>query len=209
MPLTPYPIGAEPTSQTLILSCHPALTCDVQLVIQARFHVQTAEHNPWLGLQFELLGDVDRIHLPPKTSDGPADGLWQHTCAELFVRTANSPAYQEFNFSPSGQWAAYRFSSERQRNPQSEAEHPAVPPVIHVLGADASISIEIRLPLRNLARDTGAEGLLLGLSMVTELSNDEMSYWALHHPRADRPDFHHPDGCVLPLSLPPSPTPFR
>ena len=209
MPLTPYPIGADPTSQTLILSCHPALTCGVQLVVQARVHVQTAEHIPWLGLQFELLGDVDRIRLPPKISDGPADGLWQHTCAELFVRTANSPAYQEFNFSPSGQWAAYRFSSERQRNPQSEAAQPAWPPAIQVQGAEACIGIEIRLPLHNLARDTGAEGLLLGLSMVTELGNDELSYWALHHPRADRPDFHHPDGCVLPLSLPPSPTPFR
>ena len=209
MSVTTNPTAPEVSHPTLSLSCHPASLCGVQLAVQARILIQVEEPEPWLGIQFELQGGADRIRLPPKSGNQPADGLWQHTCAELFVRTANSPAYQEFNFSPSGQWAAYRFSSERQRDPQSEAENPAGPPIIHVHGAEQCIAMEIRLPLHCVQRDTGGGGLLLGLCMVTELVNGDLSYWALHHPRPDRPDFHHPDGCVLPLSWPPSPTPFR
>lgn len=202
MPLMSDPTAADVSHPSLSLSCHPANLCGVRLAVQARVHVQMQEPEPWLGIRVELLGDVGRIRLPPKTNNQPADGLWQHTCAELFVRTAHSPAYQEFNFSPSGQWAAYRFSSERQRDPRSEAENPAGTPTIHVHGAENCIGIGIRLPLDNVPRDTGTGGLLLGLSVVTELVNGELSYWALHHPRPDRPDFHHPDGCVLPLSWP-------
>ena len=94
-----------------------------------------------------------------------------------------------------------------QRDPRAETEHPALPPTIHTLATAECISITIRLPLPILPPLTRAGGLLLGLSLVTERHDGELSYWALHHPRADRPDFHHPDGCVLPLQLPPSSTP--
>ena len=43
-----------------------------------------------------------------------ADVLWQHTCFEAFVAPAGAPGYHEFNFSPSLDWAIYRFSAYRE-----------------------------------------------------------------------------------------------
>jgi hypothetical protein len=204
MALTKLPVTADMASQDLKLISHPANPRTMGLEVFAGVRVQRVESNPVLHLQFELFGDVDRILLPAANGTQPADGLWQHTCAELFVRTSGNPAYQEFNFSPSGQWAAYRFSSERQRDSQAEVNHPALPPSIRIHAASGRLHINIFLPLQNLPPAAIGGVLRLGLSMVTERDNGELAYWALRHPRADRPDFHHQDGCVLPLPLLPS-----
>ena len=39
----------------------------------------------------------------------------------------------------------------------------------------------------------------LGLSAVLEEKDGTKSYWALSHPNADKPDFHHPDCFVAQL----------
>lgn len=202
MPLPPVPAFADAAHQPLSLSCHPTFTGGVQWVVQTHLQVHAAQPDPWLELNFELHGELDHLRLPPKTNELPADGLWNHTCAELFVRTPGSQGYQEFNFSPSGQWAAYRFSAERLRNLKAETEYPARPPTIHVRGTERSVTIAIHLPLYNLRPPSCRGEYLLGLSMVTEATNGMLTYWALSHPLAARPDFHHPGGCVLPLSLP-------
>ncbi len=44
--------------------------------------------------------------------------------------------------------------------------------------------------------------LKLGLSVVIEDVDGNLTYWALAHP-SDKPDFHHPDSFVL--TLPPEP----
>ena len=41
------------------------------------------------------------------------DGLWRHTCFEAFIAPAGSSEYWEYNFSPSGAWAAYHFTAYR------------------------------------------------------------------------------------------------
>ncbi|QCB45664.1 DOMON-like domain-containing protein [Hydrogenophaga sp. PAMC20947] len=202
--MTQIPITAGVARQALKLISHPALPCGIGLEVFVGVQVQPVVGSPSLELQFELCGGVDRILLPAANGTQPADGLWQHTCAELFVRTEGNPTYQEFNFSPSGQWAAYRFSSERQRDRQAEFDHPALPPTIRVRAAAGSLRINILLPLQNLPPAANDGLLRLGLSMVTERDNGELAYWALHHPRSDRPDFHHQDGCVLTLPLLPS-----
>jgi hypothetical protein len=47
--------------------------------------------------------------VPAAVAAARTDELWRHTCFEAFVRTSPAPAYYEFNFAPSTQWAAYRF----------------------------------------------------------------------------------------------------
>jgi hypothetical protein len=42
----------------------------------------------------------------------------------------------------------------------------------------------------------------IGLTAVIETRNGDVSHWALHHPRADRPDFHHPAGWTHRPDLP-------
>lgn len=122
-----------------------------------------------------------------------ADGLWQHTCAELFVGAATGMGYREFNFSPAGQWAAYDFSGYRQR---CEALPALCPPAIGLHHGER-VSMEVTLECAALpAFDAGAGARRFGLAMVLESLDGALSYWALAHPGV-RPDFHDHAGFVL------------
>ena len=126
--------------------------------------------------------------------------LWQHTCFEAFVRASPDAEYCEFNFAPSTQWAAYRFSGYRSgRRVADEIETPRIEvqsghAVLHV----ASLAESGRSACARRAMPPG----IFGLSAVIEdLSGGHMSYWALAHPPG-KPDFHHAD-CFA-LEFPPA-----
>jgi len=53
------------------------------------------------------------LKLPEPATPARADGLWQRTCFELFLLDPATGGYFEFNFSPSGEWAAYQFDGYR------------------------------------------------------------------------------------------------
>ena len=49
------------------------------------------------------------------------------SCFEAFFGMKDCSAYYELNFSPSGQWAAYRFRAYRERRPiEVELSAPAI-----------------------------------------------------------------------------------
>src|SRR4051812_28943016 len=75
----------------------------------------TIEHSSERELRiiYVLRGDVQQIEIPSSAAPERTDGLWRHTCFEAFLRTRGAPAYCEFNFAPSSQWAAYSFESYR------------------------------------------------------------------------------------------------
>src|SRR4051794_6728025 len=95
------------TDQTLPLIRQPHTpdpivgAIDVQVVRRPDGH---------LALGYRLCGDIARLVVPAPALPEPADGLWKHTCFEVFVTVIGDATYREFNFSPSGQWAAYAFS---------------------------------------------------------------------------------------------------
>src|SRR5690348_13586948 len=133
-----------------------------------------------LSVRYVLAGDLERLALPPRAAPARRDGLWRHTCFELFVASPLAPAYEEYNFSPSGEWAAYAFAGYREGGAALGCGAPA---------------IERRQEGRELALDAAiacaARGALwLGLSAVLEDANGVLSYWALRHAGA-QPDFHH------------------
>lgn len=138
-----------------------------------------------LWLRYVAEGDPDQIAWPAKAEPGRADDLWRHTCFEVFV--AGEAGYGEFNLSPSGQWASYRFDAYR------EAMRPAVEEAV-VLGLDGgadyvALEGEIDLP---------GDVVRLGLSAVIETPEGGITYWALSHPLG-KPDFHHPETMTLAL----------
>src|SRR5882724_882520 len=67
-----------------------------------------------LTLAYTLHADMSQVRVGPEGAPGPADHLWKHTCFEVFVQPSGSRGYYEFNFSPTKQWAVYRFDSYRQ-----------------------------------------------------------------------------------------------
>jgi len=182
------------TRYTVELQCHPTSRAQSARGIQAQ--VGWGQGGA-LALTFSLTGDVVRFRIPTPQPSRRADGLWQHTCFEVFIRHEGEPGYYEFNFAPSGAWAAYAFSRYRDGAPLAQAVDPriAVRRTEQQLELDALIRLEC-LPLAPLCAR-----LQLALSAVIEDKQGVLSYWALTHPPG-RPDFHHPDAFVLELERP-------
>jgi hypothetical protein len=140
-----------------------------------------------LTLSYSVTGDINALILPPQAEPGRADNLWQTTCFELFLH-GEGAAYREYNFSPSGEWAAYAFGSYREDGREAPAEI-----VIATDGDAESLNLTATL-VTDLADVTR-----LGLSAVIEERDGHKSYWAVVH-HAGPPDFHH-DACfALPLA---------
>lgn len=134
------------------------------------------------------------VRYPPHRASGVnrLDGLWQRTCVEIFTMFGDGPRYREFNFSPSGDWAAYDFASYRER---VEKLPEVSPPHVSVesIGAELVISIEL-----DAAALPDAEVVKFNATAVLEAEDGSVSYWASMHP-TEKPDFHHRDGFVLTL----------
>lgn len=156
-----------------------------------------------LVLTYDLDGAIDRIRIPPR-ADSPArrDGLWQHTCFELFVAGEGSAAYCEFNFAPSGDWAAYAFSDYRERVPSDDVPAPRIVVVREARRFEQRVSLSaVALPPE--CREVPT---LIGASAVIESADGRRAYWAASHPPG-KPDFHHRAAFSLRLPPPRSPVP--
>ena len=139
---------------------------------------------------YELMGDVATVRFPAPQHPSQADGLWRHSCFEAFVGRRGDPAYREFNFSPSGQWALYAFSDQRERDPHTEPTLQSFHPVIVCSPSADRFVLQAWVPAASWPTPRPGELLELGLSAVVEMQDGTLSHWALHHPQP-QPDFHH------------------
>ena len=133
------------------------------------------------------------IALPKSAEPAPADGLWQTTCFEMFVKAAKTERYREHNFSPSYQWAAYDFDRYREGMTAVEIENPDI-----VVFRD--IPSQFWLTVEHVA-DAINTASAIGLSAVIKERDGTKSYWAIRHP-SGKPDFHHADCFALTLEAP-------
>lgn len=146
----------------------------------------TATLNIWFGIG----APAERFVIQAAAAEPQRrDELWRTTCCEAFLRADGEQRYLEWNFAPSGDWAAYEFSAYRDGMRQAEV---GAPPYLRfednltwwALGATVTVPSERQWAL--------------GLSVVLEERDGTKSYWALAHP-AETPDFHHPDCFVAKL----------
>jgi hypothetical protein len=137
-----------------------------------------------LNLWFGVTAPLSRfVVAEPAAEPARRDELWRTTCFECFLKEDGQTSYQEWNFAPSGDWAAYDFAATRKGMRQASIANP---PYIRTednltwwgLGATLSIPAE--------------PDFTLALSVVFEKQNGAKTYWALRHP-SEQPDFHHPD----------------
>lgn len=150
-----------------------------------------------LELTYTIDGIIDCLRISPYRSKVRVDGLWQHTCFELFIRAKDDAEYYEFNFAPSGAWAVYSFSGYRHR---ISTQVESIEPKIAVLQDAARFTLSADIRLDSFPEFRPGVCLSLGLSAVIEESDGALSYWALKHPPG-KPDFHHADAFALELSL--------
>lgn len=179
----------------LPLVCHPATPCSYISAVTVRVDSVT----PDLAVfYYQVEGDIDRLRLPSQRRSAHTDELWRHTCFEAFVRERGARSYLEFNYSPSSEWAVYRFEDYRQGMHAIEPE-PA-PKIICRRREDrleADVDVHLAALLDSRAGDA-AQDLLVAVAAVLEADDGKISYWALAHPPG-KPDFHHADGFVLTL----------
>jgi hypothetical protein len=170
------------------LRLHPDSHCDAVAAIDVS--IARPRRNT-LVLTYVVNGTIEALALPKVVKPARTGELWQHTCFEAFIRPAAGDAYYEFNFSPSTQWAAYRFDG--YRSGMAVASEIAAPKFELRTGAN-SLTLQTSLQLEALPSPKWR----LGLSAVIEETNGGKSYWALAHPPG-KPDFHHADCFALEL----------
>jgi hypothetical protein len=151
-----------------------------------------------LQVNYVAQGAIGGLKTPSPTPVRRADRLWEHTCFEAFIRSGSDPSYYEFNFSPSGEWAAYAFHDYRDGGP---IDDDGLAPEIIVRRAPDRLELDAVVRLDRLPAIQPGTLLRIGLSAVIEANDGTLSYWALNHPAA-KPDFHHPDSFLLELPFP-------
>jgi hypothetical protein len=138
-----------------------------------------ASTNIWFGVG----APAERFLIPPPAEARRADELWRTTCFEAFLRIPGTDGYREWNFSPSGAWAAYDFTGWREGRTDPEVAEPYIRLEDNftwwALGATFPVEADAIWSL--------------GLSAVLEERDGTVSYWALAHPPGAKPDFHQPD----------------
>ncbi|HEU0134249.1 MAG TPA: DOMON-like domain-containing protein [Allosphingosinicella sp.] len=202
-------------SLRLSLHCHPDTPCGALTGIE----IEMARLRPLtLQIRYVLIGNVRRVALKRREKDS-GDELWRHTCFEAFVRIDGEENYLEYNVSPTGDWAAYRFDRYREgMAPATEIETTRLATdrrtepldrdrkaALKSCGIDtlerfepSYFSLKTELTFSNAMGLAVAKPWDLGLSTIVEERNGRLSYWALAHPPG-KPDFHDPACFALQL----------
>ena len=156
--------------------------------------VGAVRHENSLLLNYRVDGDLGAVRMPELLPPVHTDDLWRHTCFEAFVGSTVSGEYCEYNFSPSGAWAAYQFSGYRAgMQPLKGGGLPNF--AFDMLDGDLVLTAQVDLGWMQLQQAGTAR---LGVTAVIEDRSGVLSYWALRHP-AEKADFHHADGFIIVL----------
>lgn len=177
----------------LLLRLHPDSPNSPAVRIEVKV---VRPRNDSLVLSYIVTGRTSDIRMSSLVAPTRSEKLWQHTCFEAFVRASSGAGYYEFNFAPSTQWAAYRFSGYRS---EMRLVDEIGAPSIDVQLSHDRCTLDATLELDRLSDLPRKVLWRLGLSVLIEDTSGRKSYWALAHPPG-RPDFHHADCFAYELS---------
>jgi predicted GIY-YIG superfamily endonuclease len=173
----------------LSLTCHPETRPNEIRAVTVEIRMTDGDE---MLLTFKVDG-AEFLKSQPWRASERSNNLWRTTCFEIFIQPTGSDQYFEFNFSPSSQWAAYKFDGYRAGMVDLAV---TAPPHIE-RGLEDDFVIEVDLDLSDIPNSE----LQIALSAVIEEKDGTKSYWALKHPPG-KPDFHHPDCFALTLAAP-------
>jgi len=182
----------SPEAQRVLLLAHPYTPGEWVWGISADVRFEPAAT---LVVHYTVHGEIDRLRVPGTRPGHRADGLWQHTCFEVFAAADPAAGYYEFNFSPSLEWAAYRFSEYREgMTPANLTRAPG----LQARKTHDRLELTAHVHLEGLGELAGVSLLRLALTAVVEDDSGSLSYWALRHAPGN-PDFHDPEGFAFEL----------
>ena len=146
-----------------------------------------------LSVRCEVRGNLSKVSIPTAEEPRRKDRLWEETCFELFLGTADSGRYWEFDLSPAGHWNVYRFTRYRE-GMREETAITSLPIDVHRDPEGLVLTAEIGVgKIVPAGRDLEAT-----VAAVIGAIDGGKSHWAPVHP-ASRPDFHRRDGFALTL----------
>ena len=132
---------------TVALTCHPTTPCGAVRGIQVEIR-RASGHCSGAALRSRRRSEPPAA-FPLDSTPRRADKLWQHTCFELFCTAGATTAYYELNFSPSSEWAIYRFDAYREGMTAVETQHaPQVSVHQHPGGLNMDAIVDLERSLR-------------------------------------------------------------
>jgi hypothetical protein len=159
-----------------------------------------ARRSDTLSVCYEVRGDLSKVSIPA-AAEAPRrkDRLWEETCLELFLGTADSGEYWEVNLSPAGHWDVYRYTGYRE----GMREEPAVMSLPFDVRRDPeALILTAEFGIGKIV--PAGKDLAVGVAAVIGTIDGGKSHWALVHP-ASRPDFHRRENFAL--EFPPGQSP--
>lgn len=147
-----------------------------------------------IAIHNQLTGEYEKVAISPVSpSPKRKDHLWEHTCFELFVSSADDTSYWEYNLSPSHNWSVFRFSDYR-RDKTDELSIDNI--TINTQISDGeSFELDALLPLPKPLID---QKLRIAVSAIIQDSNDIIYYYALTH-CDQQADFHDKNSFIISL----------
>lgn len=176
-------------AQRTLLTAHPSTPCHAVRCLEVRTCIREVDV---LSVEYSLEAELSQVRIPAQRGRRRADELWRHTCFEAFLITDDSPGYYELNFSPSGEWAAYRFSA--YRTGMAPADGVGIPEISLRTGQDR-VQLDVAIAIAAIREATAPQSgvkLRIAIAAVIEDRNGALSYWAQGH-ASGKPDFHHPE----------------
>jgi len=183
-------MGDTTSPMLATLKRHPDSPCAAVAAIDVE-----VERSPAgiLSLRYTVTGAIGQIAIPELADPSRAHELWKHTCFEVFIRTGGE-TYCEFNFAPTGRWAAYRFKTRRSgRTDIAEVQAAGIGTRQFGDRYDLRASLDL-----SGMKDLPAGPWSLAITTIIEEVSGNKSYWSVTH-ATGQPDFHQLDGFVLEL----------
>ena len=152
-----------------------------------------------LAIAYQLRGPLDSVVLPaPNTAGAPLrqDGLWEHTCFELFLAAEGIEPYWELNLAPNGDWNLYRLEGYRQ-GLAPVSDRNTLPFTVGASNRGLALELTLQLP-QELSLACQQRDLQLGITAVIEHQQGALTYWALAHGGTEA-DFHRREDFLLRL----------
>jgi len=153
-----------------------------------------------INITFDLLGPIDNIVWPVNQDNnqlGRKHDLWLSTCFECFLSFDEQSNYFELNFSPSGDWQTYAFSSYRQE--RQVATHLILSKsVIEYKANQTCVSLNLEYAEPNfVTNEVFKKRLHIGISVILKDLSGQYHYFALKHNSDTNADFHDPKTHLL------------
>ncbi len=137
----------------------------------------------FLNLSYRGTGNfADTLWEKHAKNPGFRDLLWEDTVFEAFIQPWGMQEYEEWNFSPTGNWAHYHFSAYRKgRKKLAKTQPPAINCILEP--SKFGFQVDVRIQRKK-------EPAAIGICAVIKDKNSNQTYWAIRH-SYKAPDFHH------------------